>query len=263
MMELIYPVVEPHDAIMPMGETIMIQHVERPIRAHNISDNIHPSWHRLFFSSGFSFSAKLRAIFIKAYQNNLMVRPSPKDVLNVFQMPVPSIRIVIVGQDPYPGWDVEAKNPIANGWAFATNSKSIPGSLSRIVDSIQERLGSVEITNKNAPFSLQGWIEQGVFLLNNTPIVYVPRDKNLQIDAEMKATLTFPTACWKGLTLQICKYISAVNNGVRFILVGSATHYLHGNLSGCVMTSHPSTRSSKDFTGDCFEKIPEINWRRI
>lgn len=85
------------------------------------------------------------------------VFPSSKNIFNAFKYcPFNNIKVVIVGQDPYPQYKV------ADGLAFSTQQKETPKSLQII-------LKEVERTEKNFDFdsnSLKYWTEQGVLLLN-------------------------------------------------------------------------------------------------
>lgn len=81
--------------------------------------------------------------------------PSSENIFNVFEMPVDQVRVVLIGQDPYPNPDM------ALGYSFAIpKSAKLTASL-RI---IFEELGiqSYEPLDRD----LEYWKQQGVFLLN-------------------------------------------------------------------------------------------------
>jgi uracil DNA glycosylase len=231
----------------------------------NLIDRIDKSWYRIFLDERFRVNDRLREMFINSYKFGFSVRPLPIDVLNVFKMPVEKINVVIVGQDPYPGWDKETNKPIANGMSFATESKETPGSLGRILDSIEKNIGQLSVVDKERPNSLQGWINQGVFLLNNIPIVNIPKvNPDLESTSfKVKYAIRQPARVWETLTIEICKYILSVNPRCQFILVGSEASKLKQYISNYFITTHPSYRSSLDFTGKCFVDIPNINWQII
>lgn len=92
--------------------------------------------------------------------------PAKEDIFKVFQMPLDKIKVVILGQDPYP-------NPShATGLAFATHSHHsirTPTSLRVIVDELlaeyPERKESMDKDFFNFR-TLDTWFRQGVFLLN-------------------------------------------------------------------------------------------------
>lgn len=84
------------------------------------------------------------------------VYPAPDDVFTAFRLtPLPAVRVVILGQDPYfnPG--------LATGLAFSVpDAVTAPPSLRTILGELRADLG---ITR---PHDLTGWARQGVLLLN-------------------------------------------------------------------------------------------------
>jgi len=232
----------------------------------NVIDKIHPSWYPLFVTRGLQINERMKKAFKTAYTNGFTVRPNPEDVFNVFSMPISGIRAVIVGQDPYPGWDQETKRPKACGYAFATLSKEIPPSLQRIRTAIVNIFGPITITNKDQPNNLRGWIDQGVFLLNNTPLVFLTGHSEVEtseLSPRLRSLLSFPFSVWSGITTTICKEINTVNPACPFILMGREAHYLARTVAKAVSMNHPSTRSDCDFDGKCFTDVHTIEWTRM
>jgi uracil-DNA glycosylase len=85
-----------------------------------------------------------------------LVRPAKEDIFNAYKSTQPSqVRVVIVGQDPYPGNE-------AMGLSFSSKQQSIPPSL-RVMFKELERSGMGKRTNPN----LQDWADQGVLMLNS------------------------------------------------------------------------------------------------
>ncbi len=119
---------------------------------------IHPSW-----------KAVLQEEFAKPYFRDLVafVReqylkgaayPHPKNLFRAFDAtPFEAVKVVIVGQDPYP-------NPgQANGLAFAVNPEvPEPPSLKNIFREIEQEFGRPP----HAKRDLLHWAQQGVLLLN-------------------------------------------------------------------------------------------------
>ncbi len=96
--------------------------------------------------------------FVRAAYMTQKVYPPPRDVFRAFALcPFESVRVVIVGQDPYHG---EGQ---ANGLSFAVNSGvTIPPSLKNIYKEIHADLG---ITPQPSG-DLTRWASQGVLMLN-------------------------------------------------------------------------------------------------
>lgn len=92
--------------------------------------------------------------------------PNGGDIFKVFSMPLQDIKVVALGQDPYP-------NGEAIGLAFAVKeTKNIPASLKIIGGEIYNEdhtaLHHPDITPLNPKWkTLQHWVDQGVFLLNS------------------------------------------------------------------------------------------------
>lgn len=232
----------------------------------NVIDKIHPSWRPLLLERGLRINERMKQAFMTAYTNGFTVRPNAEDVFNVFSTPISSVRAVIVGQDPYPGWDQETKKPKACGYAFATLSKETPPSLQRIRVAVTNVLGPITIIDKENPNALRGWINQGVLLLNNTPLLFLQggsEDQNSETSPRIRSLLAFPSNIWRGITASICKEITTVNPNCPFILMGREAEYLSRIVSKSTVTHHPSTRSDCDFDGKCFTNIPMIVWTKM
>ena len=86
------------------------------------------------------------------------ITPDFDKVFRALSKPIPSIKVVIFGQDPYPTAGV------AQGLAFSAPSDidRIPASLKNIFKELQNDLGKPLRSNPD----LSDWAEQGVLLLN-------------------------------------------------------------------------------------------------
>lgn len=84
--------------------------------------------------------------------------PAGQDILRAFQSPLARVRVLIVGQDPYP----TPGHPIGLSFAVAPQVRPLPGSLRNIYRELTEDLGCPPPTNGD----LRPWADQGVLLLN-------------------------------------------------------------------------------------------------
>jgi uracil-DNA glycosylase len=86
------------------------------------------------------------------------VLPSPSNVLRAFRRPLAEVKVLIVGQDPYP------TPGHAVGLSFAVNghTRPIPRSLANIYKELESDLGLPARTHGD----LTHWADQGVLLLN-------------------------------------------------------------------------------------------------
>lgn len=126
-----------------------------------IPSQIHPSWHRHLLPL-FQLPEIIDLKYRILPQFNFY--PAKENIFRVFQMPLDQIKVVILGQDPYP-------NPEhATGLAFSVPSYTnirTPPSMKVIMDELeQEYPGFRERTNLYEFRTLEHWFRQGVFLLN-------------------------------------------------------------------------------------------------
>lgn len=124
-----------------------------------LPQNIHPSWHE-----------HLQPLFDDPKMNmiknqllpNCKFYPDRHQIFRVFEMPITAIKVVILGQDPYP-------NGEGIGLAFAVRTTtSMPPSL-KIIRKEIEGSNTLQFFGKYEGItwrSLEHWHRQGVFLLN-------------------------------------------------------------------------------------------------
>lgn len=84
--------------------------------------------------------------------------PSGQNVLRAFTRPLADVRVLIVGQDPYP----TPGHPIGLSFAVEEHVRPIPRSLQNIYKEMQEDLGIAPAPHGD----LSAWQDQGVLLLN-------------------------------------------------------------------------------------------------
>lgn len=84
--------------------------------------------------------------------------PEPKVMFRALALPLAKVKVLIIGQDPYP----TPGHP--NGMAFAANKnvRPLPRSLNNIYKELHSDLGIVPVPHPD----LTAWQEQGVLLLN-------------------------------------------------------------------------------------------------
>lgn len=122
------------------------------------TDIIHPSWTPIL---GELYKSKLSKLSTEVIPN-IICYPKKDSIFRVLSMPIDSIKVVVIGQDPYPTPNY------ANGLAFAVNiNNKVPVSLANIrkelIDSNCLELHTAYAGNWQ---TLEHWEEQGIFLLN-------------------------------------------------------------------------------------------------
>lgn len=83
-------------------------------------------------------------------------QPEGHRILRAFTMPMDSVRVLIVGQDPYP----TPGNAVGLAFAVPPDTRPLPGSLVNIAKEMQTDLGC------HPPQDLAEWAQRGILLLN-------------------------------------------------------------------------------------------------
>ncbi len=84
--------------------------------------------------------------------------PAGELVLRAFRTPVDAVRVLIVGQDPYP----TPGHPIGLSFAVDPHVRPVPRSLANIYRELDDDLGIAPVAHGD----LSAWADQGVMLLN-------------------------------------------------------------------------------------------------
>lgn len=87
-----------------------------------------------------------------------VVLPAPERILAAFERPMARVRVLIVGQDPYP----TPGHPIGLSFATAGEVRPIPRSLRNMYRELQDDLGITPAEHGD----LTAWADRGVMLLN-------------------------------------------------------------------------------------------------
>ena len=86
------------------------------------------------------------------------VLPAPRDVLRAFRQPFAEVKVLVIGQDPYP----TPGHPIGLSFAVASDVRPLPRSLRNIFTELQQDVGAAP----SAHGDLSSWAHQGVLMLN-------------------------------------------------------------------------------------------------
>lgn len=166
-----------------------------------IPEYIHNSWHEYLQPL---FDDKKMMMIKTQLLPRCKFYPESDKIFRVFSMPFDSVKVVILGQDPY-------YNGSANGYAFAVNqSTPIPKSLQIIkAEIIRSEAKRDMYTDIETPKwkTLQHWAEQGVFLLNTA----------LTVEVGLAGS---HTGQWQWFTREVIKVISQ-HNKVLWLLWGA------------------------------------------
>lgn len=152
--------------------------------------------------------------------------PSSGNIFRALQMPVSNVRVLIVGQDPYP------TKGHAVGLAFSVPEElsPIPASLRNIFQELYDDCGCPKSPHGN----LQSWVDQGVLLLNRTLTVRV---------GVARSHFKFG---WETITLHAIQGLARSNQQFVSILWGSDAQSLQPYLdeTRVIKSVHPSPLSA-------------------
>jgi len=152
--------------------------------------------------------------------------PAGELVLRAFQQPFDDVRVLIVGQDPYP----TPGHPVGLSFSVAATSKPLHGSLVNIFREYTADLGYP----MPATGDLTPWTERGVLLLNRVLTVRPGRPASHRGQG------------WEEVTEQAIKALAARNAPLVAILWGRDARNLAPLLDGVplVESAHPSPMSA-------------------
>ncbi|MGM7678127.1 uracil-DNA glycosylase [Microbacterium sp. A94] len=117
--------------------------------------------HRSLIDPGWAAALAPEADAIAAMEQRLQSEPylpAPEHILRAFQRPLDDVRVLIVGQDPYP----TPGHPIGLSFAADRHVRPLPRSLVNIYRELHDDLGIQPAVHGD----LSAWSDQGVLLLN-------------------------------------------------------------------------------------------------
>ncbi|MEV6109187.1 uracil-DNA glycosylase [Streptomyces sp. NPDC051940] len=152
--------------------------------------------------------------------------PAGPHVLRAFQQPFDDVRVLIVGQDPYP----TPGHPVGLSFSVAPEVQRLPGSLENIFRELHTDLGLPRPSNGD----LTPWTQQGVLLLNRSLTVRPGSPNSHQGKG------------WEEVTEQAIRALAARGRPLVSILWGRNARNLRpllGNLPA-IESAHPSPMSA-------------------
>lgn len=200
----------------------------------------HPSWHEIFKLADRDLDHTIQKLTEKI-KTNSNIFPRPENVFKCFSVPLDSIRVVIIGQDPY--HDSVGDKPRANGLAFSSAAGITPPSLRNIIKEISsEYPDSIFETD-----DLTYWLNQGVLLLNSCLTVNSGKPGSHK-------------GIWFGFITKIIQEICNSRQKAIFVLWGREAQEFQSDITthaDPLVSAHPSPFSANRgfFGNDHFKKI--------
>jgi uracil-DNA glycosylase len=200
-----------------------------------VSTNIHSDWFDFYTreQNKSYFKELIDKLLINGQSK--VILPSKENWLRVFEIAPKDIKVVIIGQDPYP------TKGNANGLAFSVNADifPLPKSLKNIFKEIEEDYPSTNHLNGDLTYLFN----QGVFLINTILTV----NEGLPLSHKKMG--------WEIFTTEAIKHLVRLNENIVFLLWGKNAHTFESIIPSennfIIKTSHPSplgyTKSGTDF----------------
>jgi uracil-DNA glycosylase len=177
-----------------------------------------------------------------------VICPSLKDIFKAFRLcPLNSLRVCIIGMDPYP------QKGVATGLAFANHANTPESSYSPSLGILKESVIDYTIPHRRINFdpSLEKWEAQGVLLLNSALSCEIGR-------------VGSHVLLWRPFITSFLTNLSRCSTGIVYILMGSQAQ----SLESCIDTKsnyvirirHPSyyARTKTRMPSDIWRQVDQI-----
>lgn len=155
-------------------------------------------------------------------------QPAGDRVLRAFQRPLAEVKVLIVGQDPYPN----PGHPVGLSFSVAPEVRPLPPSLVNIYKELVDDLGVPRPANGD----LSPWADAGVLLLNRT-LTTAPNVSNAHRGKG-----------WEPVTERAIDVLAVRGGPLAAILWGNDARKLRPRLGAvpCVESVHPSPLSARN-----------------
>jgi uracil-DNA glycosylase len=187
-------------------------------------EQMHPSWQAALAET----EPMLAAIEAKLDALGKEYVPAKAQVMRAFEQPIDQVRVLIVGQDPYP----TAGHAIGLSFAVDTNVKPLPRSLKNILIELKDDLGK----SVSSEGDLSLWSKQGVLLLNR------------HLTTDISEAGAHADLGWSGFTDKVITVLNRkLGRKLVAILWGNQAQQLGPALCDCIVlpSAHPSPLSAR------------------
>ena len=193
--------------------------------ARALTDLVHPSWATALAP----VTAQVAALgaFLRAERTSGRgYLPQGEQVLRAFAQPLDAVRVLIVGQDPYPS----PGHAVGLSFSVAADVHPIPRSLQNIYRELEADLGLPPPSNGD----LSPWVDRGVMLLNRV------------LTVGPGAAGSHRGEGWEAVTAQAISALVRRGGPLVAILWGRDAQALQPDLGQvpCVKSVHPSPLSA-------------------
>ena len=154
--------------------------------------------------------------------------PAGDNILRAFRQPMADVRVLIVGQDPYP----TPGHPVGLSFSVAPSVRRLPSSLVNIITEYSADLGYPTPSTGD----LSPWAERGVMLLNRVLTVQPGKPASHRGQG------------WEQVTEQAIRALAGRGGALVAILWGNDARNLAPLLGGTpsIQSAHPSPLSARN-----------------
>lgn len=184
-------------------------------------------------------------IIKKLSASNHIICPQLKNIFKCFRLcSLNNLRVVIIGQGPYP------QKGVATGLAFANSPDTPEDSYSPSLEVLRESVINNTIPHRRVTFApdLEKWEAQGVLLLNSALSCEVGR-------------VGSHTLLWRPFIKSLLTNLSKYHTGLVYLLMGTQAQslepYINKQFNHVVRIRHPSWYARQK------ERMPSDVWQEI
>jgi len=158
--------------------------------------------------------------------DGITINPSRQQIFAALQISPQDVRVVILGQDPYPN----AAHAMGLSFSVPAGTQPLPPSLRNVMAELTADVGECSVTQG----SLEPWIDQGVLLLNRV------------LTVEAGQSDSHKAFGWQDVTEAILRTVIEVNPDVVAVLWGKQAQETRGlfNPVFVIESVHPSPLSA-------------------
>ncbi len=191
-------------------------------------EQMHPSWQEALRSS----KPLLDELEAKLQASGDAIAPPMNLVMRAFSSPLENVRVLIVGQDPYP----TPGHAVGLSFAVAPDVSPLPRSLANIVRELSDDLGKFNTDGSARKGDLSKWADQGVLLLNR------------HLTTNLSETAGHLDLGWARFTDQVVAVLNRkLGRRLVSVLWGAQAQQLSAALcdSQVIASAHPSPLSAR------------------
>ena len=173
--------------------------------------------------------------------------PNQPDVFRAFELcPLKDLKVVMLGQDPYP------QKGVATGILFGNNADTIEENWSPSLKIVRDAVIDLHRPHNLITFdpTLESWAKQGILMINSA------------LTVEMNKVGSH-TMLWRPFISKLLKNMSEVNTGIIYVLFGGTAKTFKpyiGKFNDVLEVEHPAyfARIGRDMPSDVFYEINRL-----